>query len=372
MKKLKFVALIVVLVILSKGLKGQEVSTLITDSSKNFEAINWLEDGRIYVADYNNGRLYRFHIDGTIETLVTSFANIAGGGVDSSGKFYFSGISDGTVNALNDDGTFTKIASGFNQPVGVLPGDTNDEILVAAYGTNSVSKITISTGAIEMIASGQGINGPDGMVFNESGDILVSNFNNNRIHKIDSENKVSLWATLPIAGFMGYIAKYEDEYFVPSIAARKIYKISEEGQVSFLAGSGQEGLSDGGAISASFTQPNGIAVNPAGDTLLVSDGSTIRMITDFRQAANTDNVNIFDSFTYGPNPCKEELSINYKLDFGSLDSWQVMDQSGKVMKSDSLDQSGNLTIDTRDLLPGMYSVSMFSKDASKVFQFVKI
>lgn len=372
MKKLKFLALVIVLFILTKGLNAQNVGTLITDSSKNFEAINWLDDGRIYVADYNNGRLYRVYIDGRVETIVTGFGNIAGGGVDQKGNFYFSGISNGTVNLLNDDGTFTQVASGFNQPVGILPGETEDEIIVAAYGSSSVSKVTISTGAVEVIASGQGISGPDGIVFNASGEILVSNFNNNLIHKIDSANVVSLWATLPEEGFMGYIAKYEDEYYVPSIGAKKIYKINEDGDVTFFAGSGVEGLEDGNANDASFELPNGIAISPNGDTILISDGSTIRIITDFGVASGVMKSNIFTDFSYGPNPCVDKLNITYDNTKGSLNSWQVFNHSGQVMKSDSIIYSGNISIETKDLLPGIYSVSLYAEEESKVFQFIKI
>ncbi len=372
MKKFKLTLIALAIVFASLDTSAQKVETLVFKTSMNFEAINWLPDGRIFVADYGNGRLYKLSINGFVETLVTEFANIAGGGVDQNGNFYFSGISNGTVNRLNDGG-FTQVASGFNQPVGILPSETSAEIFLAVYGENAVYQVNVSDGSKTKIAQGQGINGPDGMVFDDEGNLIVANFNTQRIHKIDKDFNVSLFADLPVVGFAGYIAKNDEHYFIPSIAGHKIFQITKDGEVSELAGSGEEGNADGDFSTASFSNPNGIALNPAGDTMLVSDGSRIRMITGFKSTTSSLERPEEPSITLSPNPCGDLLTIDIEAE-GQVQKLEIFNASGLSVLSDTTSITTSHQVDVKDLSAGIYSMVIHVEEGkkTKVLKFVKI
>lgn len=371
MKKLKI--LFLVLLCLCKFVDAQKVETLVNDTEKNFEAISWLPDGKIYVADYTNGRLYKITLDGHVETLITEFSNIAGGGLDNNGNFYFSGIANGTLNRLSPSGGFSEVANGFNQPVGVLPITGTNQVFLAVYGENAVYKVDVSNGEKERIAVNGGINGPDGMVYLGEKEFLVANFNNNRIHKVDSAYQVSLFAQLPITGFAGYIARGGDHFYIPSIAGHKIFKINIDGLVSEFAGSGAEGHEDGDLNSASFTSPNGIAMNSSADTMLISDGSHIRIITGLGQTTGQENLTAFGSIQLSPNPCIDHiiLSIEGSKEIGG---YEIYNAGGSLVKKDELRLEDSSRIDVQELGEGLHSILLFNRDksASKLLRFIKM
>jgi DNA-binding beta-propeller fold protein YncE len=59
-----------------------------------------------------------------------------------------------------------------------------------------------------------------------------------------------------------------------------IRKITREGQVSTLAGTGEEGFRDGEGTIAQFNEPNGLAVDGGGNVIVVDVGNDrIRKIT---------------------------------------------------------------------------------------------
>ena len=87
---LRFTLLVALILFMNLYLSAQNVTTLLNDPSRAFEAIHWHEDGRILSVDYLNGRIYQVHLDGTAETLVTGFTYLSGGGFGEDGAFYFS------------------------------------------------------------------------------------------------------------------------------------------------------------------------------------------------------------------------------------------------------------------------------------------
>ncbi|MTI29211.1 gluconolaconase, partial [Cytophagales bacterium RKSG123] len=82
--------------------------------------------------------------------------------------------------------------------------------------------------------------------------------------------------------------------YVADFGNQKIRKISVDGQVSTLAGTGIEGDQDGDALTASFNTPYGVAVDPGGNVYVADGGNhKIRKISVDGQVstlAGTGNV----------------------------------------------------------------------------------
>ncbi len=355
---------------------AQEVSTLLNDPGRRFEAMHWHEDGRIYSIDYYNGRLYQIQLDGTVTTLLSGFTNLAGGGFGDDNFFYFSDIFSGSIHRLNEDGTETQIASGINQPVGVQASNDPDTLYVASYGSSAIYKVSISGGTATLWVSGNGLSGPDGMAIHESGDLLIANFNNNKIHRVTTSGEISLFATIPSTGFMGYMTRAGEYVYVPSIAGNRVYRVDMAGNVEVFAGTGSAGHADGVALEATFTDPNGITSNAAGDTILVADENYLRLITGFITVA-TEEAELLDLLEVYPNPVKDILQVKYRLKTTGTFNWEVINTQGIVQRQENVHaiahQTDSLQMNVKGLAAGWYVLRCSNKNGeAQTYSFLKL
>jgi sugar lactone lactonase YvrE len=133
---------------------------------------------------------------------------------------------------------------------------------------------------------------PWGMAAEGSGDLIVSDSYNNTIRKISRNGSVSTIAGTGADGLtngpartasfrqpIGVAAGLHGEIYVADTANHVIRKI-DAGIVTTFAGSGEFAVQDGDATHASFEFPTGIAIDHHGN-LLVSDSrsETVRMIS---------------------------------------------------------------------------------------------
>ncbi|MFK7758081.1 MAG: T9SS type A sorting domain-containing protein [Flavobacteriales bacterium] len=347
---------------------GQEVSTLTTYIDRRFEALHWHEDGRIYAIDYWNGSLYQLYLDGTIETVLSGYPALAGGGFDSSGNFYVSGANTGEIFRLNPDNSVLSVASGFLQPITLLEDlEDPDLFYITEYQDSKITKLTMSTGELTPFVSDNGLNGPDGIIHDWNGDLLVSNWENHKIHRVDQNGTVSLFTSLPELGNMGYITIVDEFLYVPSVSGNKVYRIDTNGQATVIAGTGLVGNLDGAGSIATFDDPNGICSNSTGDTLLVSSSNSVRMITNFSPINNIEE-KTRAAFSLYPNPSSSSLKINVATSNSPLINWEIINNLGenimcfKELTDTSL--SGIYEIDISSLSSGNYIIQLFTSEGN--------
>tara|TARA_R110002050_G_scaffold118625_3_gene236149 strand:+ start:57076 stop:59124 length:2049 start_codon:yes stop_codon:yes gene_type:complete len=194
-------------------------------------------------------------------------------------------------------------AAQFLSPIGVAI-DNLDNIYVADRDNYILRKITpdgvVSTLAGEATKNGD-VNGTgsearfagvNAIVFTESGDMLVSDNGNHKIKKVTTAGVVTTFAGTGINGSnngpalsatfkqtAGMAIDSQGNVFVVETDDHSIRKITPSGEVSLFAG-GQNGINDGNGTNARFTFPQGIAVDAA-NNLYVTDGANhlIRKIT---------------------------------------------------------------------------------------------
>jgi hypothetical protein len=222
-------------------------------------------DGNIYVAEYLGCRVKIISPNGNLSTLAGNGTPGFTNGIGSNAQFYYP--QQLTVDA--------------NKNVFVVGGNNS------VY--DKVRKIT-ANGTVTSIAGngtpgyndGAGVNAqfnnPFGIVSDLQGNLFVSDADNNKIRKINSQNDVTTFA----AGLnepTGITIDINGNLFVADSYNHKIKKITPNGTVSTFAGSGIAGYKDGTSDIAQFNSPVGVAVDTAGN-LFVSDlNHRIRKIT---------------------------------------------------------------------------------------------
>ncbi len=284
--------------------------------------------GNVYVADYNNHRIRRITPAGVVTTL-------AGSGVPGS--------ADGT-----------GVAAQFDQPTG-LALDTTGKLYIADRGNNRIRMLWLTNGGVQTIAgSTMGytdaagtlaqFNRPQGLVVDASGNIYVSDTNNNRIRKItpgfyevttfagggsfdfaDGTGTAALFG-----GPWGIIQDTAGNFYVGDTGNNRIRKITPAAEVTTLAGSGTFGYADGNNDSAEFKYPYGIAINSSGDfyvadaynyrirkiTMTALIGPTISGVSVSSVTSNSATI----SYSLFANNEATTSVINYGLSSGALSS----------------------------------------------------
>jgi sugar lactone lactonase YvrE len=206
------------------------------------------------------------------------------------------GTDDGLV-----DGTGT--AAQFFSPGGLALG-INGNLYVADTDNNAIRKIT-PTGVVTTLAGGSGsgfLNGtgtaakfhsPSDITADSTGNCYLTDKDNHAIRKLTPEGLVTTMAGSGTSGFAngtGTSAAFSypssitinntNVLYVSDSWNNAIRKITPEGAVTTLAGGNGIGFTDGSGTAATFSSPDGIAIDSTGNLFVADyDNNAIRKIT---------------------------------------------------------------------------------------------
>jgi len=192
--------------------------------------------------------------------------------------------------------------------------DVSGNLFVADEENHMIREITTAGNVITVAGTGTAgykdgaaasaqFNGPEGMVFDASGNLYVADGHNNVIRKINiASATVSTYAGTGAVGFTNGViasATFNSPYGMATDASGNIYvtdvvnnairKITvSTGTVSTFAGTGAKGLANGPAASATFYYPLGCFFDSGGN-MYVSD--TYNNV--IRRISSTGNVTTF-------------------------------------------------------------------------------
>jgi sugar lactone lactonase YvrE len=229
--------------------------------------------GNVYISDTNNHRVRRVATNGRISTF-------AGTG----------------LRAFGGDGE-PAIAASLSSP-GALAVGRDGALYISDTGNRRLRKVT-PDGIIQTIAgngqtgfSGDGlatassIGGAGGIVVDSSGAVILSD-GNNRIRKITADGQIRTIAGTGTFGFngdgpalsvnlttpWGLAMDPEGTLYIADTNSQRVRRLTSEGRVETIAGTGRQGFSgDGGpAIQADIAVPTGIAWHPAGALYITDD-----------------------------------------------------------------------------------------------------
>lgn len=227
----------------------------------------------------------------------------------------------GTGQPGTEDGW--RHTASFSDPFGIA-FDKHSNVIVADGGqSNRIIRITekgeVQTiaGSTEGFADGSALearfNTPSGIVIDKDGNIIIADTSNNRIRKLSTDGRVSTIAGSGTGGFKdgaageaqfdgptGVAVDKQGAIFVADAYNDRVRKITTDGNVITVAGAGSPGFADGDAASAMFDTPSGIAVDKDGNAFVADTGNgAIRKITPQGEVAtiakrdeNTENAAI--------------------------------------------------------------------------------
>jgi len=206
----------------------------------------------------------------------------------------------GTVGLVNGTGT----AAEFDQASDLAI--SNGELYVADWLNNVVRKINLGNAAVTTYAGtgAQGFlngtlttavfNGVAHVAFDKSGNMFISDEQNNSIREISAAGQVTILAGTGFAGWVdgagssaefntpgNLVADANGDIYVADTGNQLIRKITvSTDMVTTYAGNGTPALVNGALLSSSFASPYGITIDGSGD-ILVADAANnvIRKIT---------------------------------------------------------------------------------------------
>lgn len=182
----------------------------------------------------------------------------------------------------------TGVAASFNYPSGIALDSNGNLYLADTYYNHKIRKITFdgivttlagsgSQGSMDGIGISASFNSPGSVAVDRSGNVYVADTFNSKIRKITFEGVVSTLAGTGVGGFadgagsvanffrpLGIIVDNNGIVYVSDTSNNKIRKIEVSGIVTTLAGSGTNGASDGIGIAATFNSPQCIAIDSNG------------------------------------------------------------------------------------------------------------
>jgi sugar lactone lactonase YvrE len=299
--------------------------------------------GNLYIAELWNARVRRLSPDGTIVTVAgagkpgysgdggpASNAQLAGPvalAVDRAGALYIADIDPnqidaGRVRVVSPDGTMATVAGdglpGYAgdggpaivarlYPWGVaLDGGGN---LLIADAFNARVRAVTPEGSIATIAgsgsccySGDGgpaaaaqLGFPSALGLDSAGTLYIADNGNHRVRKVSSDGVISTVAgsgdfgysgdggsalDAQIGGAQGLAADNDGNLYIADFANYRVRKVSAAGIIATVAGDGTRGFSgDGGpATQAQLSAPFALAVDDTGN-LYIADDNRVRRIS---------------------------------------------------------------------------------------------
>lgn len=227
-------------------------------------------------------------------TVIGTKGDIAG---SAELRFRIRTVSVSTLAGSGASGSLDGIGAEaeFFSPLGISV-DGAGTLYVADSGNHKIRKIEAG-GAVSTVA-GTGLQGstdgdnsiakfkfPSDLAVSASGIIYVADSGNHKIRKITADGMVSTLAGSGTAGDLdgtGTSARFNNpsgiaidaggNLYVADTGNHKIRKVTPDGVVTTIAGS-SAGFADGNALSARFLQPSDIAISQSGALYVVDTGN---------------------------------------------------------------------------------------------------
>jgi uncharacterized protein (TIGR03437 family) len=345
--------------------------------------------GNILIADDGNDRIREINPAGTIQTIAgNGLFHFSGDGGpatgatldypvgvigDSGGNLYVAEGIASRVRRIAPDGTISVFAgkgglgySGDNGPAvsaalnapmymtfapdgSLLVGDFSN-CVIRSIDTNGIIRTVAGNGACTYFGDGNpapqaSFNGPSGMAYDSSGELVIADTYNNRLRVILADGTVHTVAGTGKAGFSGDLGSslkaqvnqpvgvriYNGAIYFSDYGNHRVRKIVIDNTLTIttVAGNGKKGYSgDGGpATQASLNYPQGITFDAAGNLYIADAGNRV-----VRKVDPSGNIT---TFAGSKSKVSGDGGPATQAGFGSpQDLW--VDKAGDVLVTDAI------------------------------------
>ena len=292
--------------------------------------------GNVYIAEHFSQRIRRVNATGTIST-------IAGGGepgyggdggpavkarlsfpsgvaVDKAGNVYITDTGNNRVRQIDTTGTINTIAGtgegGYDwdgpavearlaDPKGVAVDGSGNLYFTGPYNFG-IRRVDASGTLSEVAGSGESYDGPEdehrltrdrGVAVDASGNVYISNIDNNYVRRWDASETVSIIAGTKEPGYAGdggpavraqlnypagVAVDKAGNVYIADAGNHRIRRVDVSGTITTIAGTGEPGYGgDGGpAAEAQLASPYALAVDGSGNIYIADLGNyRIRVLT---------------------------------------------------------------------------------------------
>ncbi len=336
-------------------------------------------DGSVIVADPANTAVRRVAPDGTVTTVAGRHRGFLPApvdvAVDAEGSIYVASRGDGLIRKFSSDGRVTRVIAGggpetpaFEPPPpstaeeayfwnikGIALGPQGDLYVIEQEQIRRLS----SSGWVTTIAGGSGLGHVDGpgaqAQFHRLQDIAVDDDGNvyvidltyvlgrgavPAIRKVDTDGVVS---TLyrgehpafggALAGATGLTLSDDGEVLISNTGRHQIVRLTADGTLQGIAGSGEDGYLDGPRDATALSLPGSLALLPGGG-LVVADqsGSLLRVIAPDADGSALPEIALAAGKSV---PLLEGVQVSaYIRNLSFYPGSMALDESGHVVVSD--------------------------------------
>ncbi len=269
MKRLFYLFLLTVVTSLTSTAQVSRVLTLADSLVGGVGGIAVDRIGNIYSADFMD-TVWRIKPDGRVSKFATGLYGPSGNYFDRRGNLLQSNFYGNSISIIDRSGHHKPwVEEGLNGPVGITIAPDGGVFVVNCIG-NYVSRISDDHIA-KTYSESSLFNCPNGITTGPDSLLYVVNFSDGNVLRLAPDGTPRVLATIPGPG-NGHIATAQGALYVTAFQSNKIYRVSVDGDVDLVAGTGAFAEVDGKGLDAAFVFPNGIAVHPsANDRLYVND-----------------------------------------------------------------------------------------------------
>lgn len=224
--------------------------------------------GFIYVSNFRDS-VWKISPEGEVRMLTDSLYGSSGNTIDKRGNLLQANFMAHSITRITRNGEISSyVDEGLSGPVGLV-FDNDENLYVCNCQSNTISKVSPNRN-VSTFSSGALFTCPNGITLDDNGMLYVVNYSNDKLIRIDEDGNALVFATIPPGG-NAHVAFTQDHFYVTKLNNNQIFKVTREGQVSLIAGTGAIGQADGPALSSTLARPNGIAVAVSGDLLYINN-----------------------------------------------------------------------------------------------------
>ena len=334
-------------------------------------------NGNLYASNFVGDSVFKFDPDGNGVPFITGLNSPNGLAFDSNEDLYVCDFYGLAIYKYDIDGNLLETFSNIVRPSGLIKAFDNDDMIFTNFSSNTLERLA-PDGTITEVASGDELDGPVGLAYDENGVLYVGNYNDRKIFRVLNDGSVEYIAQLPTDPGpnpnLGFITYGQGRIWGTTMGSDKIYAVNQNEVDSYILFAGStQGSMDGDINQATFHTPNGIIFNPEEDTMYITDFGTknIRIISDVILSFGEEALNL-KSLQLFPNPVVSKLNIKTNVDGDyEIKVYNVLGEVVYSIEESFQNTSISKNIDLSSLKTGVYLVKVSSQNLTSVKRFIK-